>query len=65
MKTRQGFDVYMLDWGEWWEDRHLSFGDLVDDYITGPSLKLRKYQELRILAVTVWEALLLLYAAST
>ncbi len=31
----EGFDVYMLDWGEWeWEDRNICFGDLVDDYIT-------------------------------
>ena len=32
--VNQGFDVYLLDWGEFqWEDRHLSFTDLVYDYI--------------------------------
>ena len=32
--VEQGFDVYMLDWGDWeWEDRDICFGDLVDDYI--------------------------------
>lgn len=30
----QGFDVYLLDWGEFnWEDRHLGYGEMVDDYI--------------------------------
>ncbi|NSW92928.1 MAG: alpha/beta fold hydrolase [Firmicutes bacterium] len=29
-----GFDVYMLEWGDFnWEDRNLSFADLVFDYI--------------------------------
>jgi polyhydroxyalkanoate synthase len=29
-----GFDVYLLDWGEFaWEDRNLSFGNLVKDYL--------------------------------
>lgn len=30
----QGFDVFLLDWGEFdWEDRNLSYGSLVNDYI--------------------------------
>jgi len=30
----QGFDVFMLDWGEFdWEDRNLSYGNLINDYI--------------------------------
>lgn len=30
----EGFDVYLLDWGSFaWEDRDLSYGDLVFDYI--------------------------------
>lgn len=30
----EGFDVYMLEWGDFqWEDRHLTFADLVFDYI--------------------------------
>ncbi|MGE5417146.1 MAG: alpha/beta fold hydrolase [Acidobacteriota bacterium] len=29
-----GYDVYMLDWGEFqWEDRNLSYADLVYDYV--------------------------------
>ncbi|MDR1617287.1 MAG: alpha/beta fold hydrolase [Syntrophomonadaceae bacterium] len=32
--VNKGFDVYLLDWGEFaWEDRNLSIGDLVFDYI--------------------------------
>lgn len=32
--ANQGFDVYLLDWGEFaWEDRHLNFGNIVQDYI--------------------------------
>lgn len=32
---QQGFDVYLLDWGEFaWEDRDLSFADLVEKYIS-------------------------------
>jgi len=32
--VQQGFDVYLLDWGEFaWEDRNLSFADLVHNYI--------------------------------
>ena len=32
--VNSGFDVYMLDWGEfYWEDRNLSYGELVCDYI--------------------------------
>ncbi len=32
--TNEGFDVYLLDWGEFeWEDRNLSFGNFVFDYI--------------------------------
>lgn len=32
--VNEGFDVYLLDWGDWeWEDRNICFGDLVDDYI--------------------------------
>lgn len=31
---QKGFDVYLLDWGEFaWEDRNLSFDDLVHHYI--------------------------------
>lgn len=30
----EGFDVYMLEWGDFeWEDRHLTFADLIFDYI--------------------------------
>jgi polyhydroxyalkanoate synthase len=30
----EGFDVYLLDWGEFeWEDRGISFSDLVYDYV--------------------------------
>ncbi|NPV92837.1 MAG: alpha/beta fold hydrolase [Firmicutes bacterium] len=37
--VNEGFDVYLLDWGEFeWEDRNLSFADLVFDYI-GPAVK--------------------------
>jgi len=32
--VKEGFDVYMLDWGEFeWEDRELSYADFVLDYI--------------------------------
>jgi len=32
--VNEGLDVYMLDWGEFeWEDRDLTFADLVYDYI--------------------------------
>ncbi len=32
--VKEGFDVYMLDWGEFqWEDRELDYSDFVYDYI--------------------------------
>jgi polyhydroxyalkanoate synthase len=35
----EGYDVYLLDWGEFeWEDRNLSFADFVHDYVA-PSVK--------------------------
>lgn len=37
--VNEGFDVYMLDWGEFeWEDRELTYADFVYDYIA-PSVK--------------------------
>lgn len=35
----EGYDVYLLDWGDFeWEDRHLSYADLVYDYVA-PSVQ--------------------------
>ncbi|MGE5422467.1 MAG: alpha/beta fold hydrolase [Ignavibacteriales bacterium] len=32
--VEQGYDVYLLDWGEYqWEDRNLSYADLVFDHV--------------------------------
>ncbi|MGE5417950.1 MAG: alpha/beta fold hydrolase [Acidobacteriota bacterium] len=32
--TQQGYDVYLLDWGEFtWDDRETTFDDLVFDYV--------------------------------
>lgn len=37
--VKEGYDVYLLDWGEFeWEDRDLTYADLVLDYIA-PSVK--------------------------
>ena len=37
--VKEGFDVYMLDWGDFeWEDRELTYADFVLDYIA-PSVK--------------------------
>jgi polyhydroxyalkanoate synthase len=44
--VEQGFDVYMLDWGDWeWEDRDLSFCDLIDNYITRAVRKVAQISE--------------------
>lgn len=37
--VKEGFDVYLLDWGEFeWEDRDLTYADFICDYIA-PSVK--------------------------
>jgi len=37
--VKEGFDVYLLDWGDFeWEDRELSYADFIYDYIA-PSAK--------------------------
>lgn len=37
--VNEGFDVYLLDWGEFeWEDRDLTYADFICDYIA-PSVK--------------------------
>lgn len=44
--VEQGFDVYLLDWGDFaWEDRNLSFGDLVYDYIARAVVKVCSFSE--------------------
>ncbi len=42
--VEEGFDVYMLEWGEFqWEDRNLSFADLVFDYIANAVRKVCQF----------------------
>ncbi len=44
--ANQGFDVYLLDWGEFaWEDRQLNFGNLVHDYIARAVQKVRQISQ--------------------
>lgn len=47
-----GFDVYMLDWGEFeWEDRGLSFAELVLDYIAPAVERVCRHSETRDLTM--------------
>lgn len=63
----QGFDVYLLDWGEWeWEDRNICFGDLVDDYISRAVIKvcqISKVNEISLLGYCMGGTITTMYAA--
>ena len=50
--VNQGFDVYLLDWGEFaWEDRNLNFGNLVQDYIARAVQKVCQISQSRDLSM--------------
>ncbi|HZK42919.1 MAG TPA: alpha/beta fold hydrolase [Syntrophomonadaceae bacterium] len=63
----EGFDVYLLDWGEWeWEDRDISFGDIVDYYIARAVMKvcqISKVKEISILGYCMGGTIATMYAA--
>lgn len=63
----QGFDVYMLDWGDWeWEDRNICFGDLVDDYISRAVMKvcqISNVREISLLGYCMGGTITTMYAA--
>lgn len=65
--VNQGFDVYLLDWGEFaWEDRNLSFGNIVHDYIARAVQKVGQIshsQELTIIGYCMGGTLSSMYAA--
>jgi polyhydroxyalkanoate synthase len=42
----EGFDVYMLEWGDFqWEDRHLTFADMIFDYIAHAVRKVCQFSQ--------------------
>jgi len=48
----KGFDVYMLDWGDYdWEDRNLTFGDLIHDYIHRAVKKVCQFSEVEEISI--------------
>jgi len=63
----QGFDVYLLDWGEFdWEDRDLSFSQLIVDYISRAVYKVCQYSnvnELSILGYCMGGTMATMYAS--
>ncbi|MGI6452008.1 MAG: class III poly(R)-hydroxyalkanoic acid synthase subunit PhaC [Syntrophomonadaceae bacterium] len=65
--VNEGFDVYLLDWGEFsWEDRNLSFSDLIHDYIARAVQKVCQFSEsdeLSILGYCMGGTMASMYAA--
>jgi len=63
----EGFDVYLLDWGEFhWEDRKLSFGNFVFDYIARAVRKvcqISRTDHLNILGYCMGGTMTSMYAA--
>lgn len=65
--VNQGFDVYLLDWGEFeWEDRDLNFGQLVNDYVARAVTKVCQFSnvdELSILGYCMGGTIATMYTA--
>jgi len=65
--VKEGFDVYLLDWGEFeWEDRELSYADFIYDYIA-PSVKrvarIAQSSEVSIIGYCMGGTMVTMYAA--
>ncbi|NLW91300.1 MAG: alpha/beta fold hydrolase [Syntrophomonadaceae bacterium] len=62
-----GFDVYMLEWGEFqWEDRKLSYADLVFDYIANAARKVCQFSrcdEISIIGYCMGGTMAAMYAS--
>ena len=65
--VNEGFDVYLLDWGEFeWEDRDITYADLVFDYIATAARKIARYagsEEISIIGYCMGGTMTTLYAA--
>ncbi|MEN6350102.1 MAG: alpha/beta fold hydrolase [Syntrophomonas sp.] len=65
--VNEGFDVYLLDWGEFeWEDRDLGYADFVYDYIAPAAKKVARYSkssEISIIGYCMGGTMSTLYAA--
>ncbi|MEN6349024.1 MAG: alpha/beta fold hydrolase [Syntrophomonas sp.] len=65
--VNQGFDVYLLDWGEFdWEDRDLDYSQIVNDYVARAVIKVCQFSnvdELSILGYCMGGTIATMYTA--
>lgn len=65
--VNEGFDVYLLDWGEFgWEDKDISFRQLIDDYISRAVRKVCQFSgvdELSIMGYCMGGTMTAMYAS--
>lgn len=62
-----GYDIFLLDWGDFgWEDRNISFGNLVQDYVARAAQKtvqITNCSELTVLGYCMGGTIASMYAA--